>query len=152
MSLCRIEKKRLKLEIEEMKMLNDFVSWMNKGKINYDGSYGYQMTKKLKLKDGTEMSVQASSRHYCEPREILPYSEYSEFEIGFPTEVFGVLKCYAEDDSNYTDTVYPYVPKKVIEYVVRLCGGVIGFACDRSFKYIKVKRNGKSYFQKVWSK
>ena len=62
-----------------------------------------------------ELSVQASENHYCSPRENLQ-EVYEEVEIGFPNFNFseGFIKKYAEDVENPQDTVYGFVPLKVL--------------------------------------
>jgi hypothetical protein len=76
--------------------------------------------------DGFTMSVQASSFHYCSPREDYPHNEYETVEVGFPNRVpLGDLKNYREDpDASYTDTVYPFVPHYVVRDEIALHGGI----------------------------
>ena len=85
----------------------------------------YRVTKRLKLADGNELSVQASAGHYCRPRTSLNYNEYTHFEIGFPSKEYGSLMSYCEDPGMPTDTVYGYVPYALIEAIVQEAGGVI---------------------------
>ena len=41
----------------------------------------------IKCNDGFEMSVQASSFHYCEPRETFnDANTYDSFQVGFPNK------------------------------------------------------------------
>lgn len=57
------------------------------------------------------LSVQASSIHYCSPREDLQ-EFYEQVEIGFPNFNFSkefIFK-YAEDGEYPQDTVYGFVP------------------------------------------
>lgn len=76
--------------------------------------------------DGFTMSVQASAYHYCEPREDDPGLGYTAVEVGFPNrKPLGELANYREDsESDYTDTVYPYVPTSVVLKEIELHGGV----------------------------
>lgn len=58
-----------------------------------------------------KLSVQASSSHYCSPREDLQ-ELYEDVEIGFPNFNFSkeFIFLYAEDGVYPQDTVYGYVP------------------------------------------
>lgn len=77
----------------------------------------------LTLNDGTTMSVQASSSHYCSPRVDNAIS-YSEVEIGFPSKKISLLMPYAEDKTKPTDTVYGWVPAAVLASVIKNAGGI----------------------------
>lgn len=61
-----------------------------------------------------KLSIQASEYHYCSPRKDCDY--YYEVEIGFPNFNFseGFINKYAEDVKNPQDTVYGFVPLKVL--------------------------------------
>lgn len=76
--------------------------------------------------DGFTMSVQASAYHYCSPREDYPHYDYEQVEVGFPNrKPLGELANYREDDeSDYTETVYPYVPHYVVRDEIALHGGI----------------------------
>lgn len=111
-----------------------FTDWMNEGfigKYNKDHpDYSTQMTTRLKLGDGTTLSIQAGKWHYCEPRvnsEDGDYDFYDKFEIGFPSKEIPELLYYAEDPHNPCETVYGYVPKEVIHLLINNRGGVVGF-------------------------
>ena len=65
------------------------------------------------------VSVQASTGHYCTPKE--DQGPYSEVEGGFPSEVPTEFLAYAEDPYNPTSTVYGYVPVGlVLKYLNRI--------------------------------
>lgn len=101
--------------------MKDFREWMDKNRKGLDGRLCTRMT----LKSGLSMSVQASEYAYCSPRETLDsYVHYSEFEVGFPSEVVESLLEYAEDLERPTDTVYGYVPAEVIQKIVDDNGGI----------------------------
>ncbi len=144
----RITKKKMKQGIELKNKLEVLVPWLEKG-VHSNYGYGHRGTNALRLADGTTLSIQASETHYCEPRKLVPYAEYSEFEIGYPSKNFGLLKQYAEDPENMTDTVYGWVPIKVIKYLIRNCGGVVGYKNDPVYKVMKLRRKGKLSFQRV---
>jgi len=110
----------------------DFTEWLNEavGEEN-KGFGGYRLTFPLEMKDGTQLSIQASSTHYCSPREtteIPNYNWYEDFEIGFPTRIIDKLLPYAEDQEKPTETVYGWVPKDLIREIIEECGGVEGVA------------------------
>lgn len=74
-------------------------------------------------KDGFRFSVQASSVSYAHPRNDTGVP-YTHFEMGYPSEAPtpAILK-YAEDWSNPTECIYPYVPRELIEELIELHGG-----------------------------
>lgn len=108
--------------------MNDFVGWMNLGCEQFGRSF--HVTKKLLLQSGLSISIQASSGHYCFPREnseCESYEIYSEFEIGFPSKKIDKIIQYAEQPEFPTETVYGYVPKNIIQEIIDDNGGVVGF-------------------------
>ena len=78
--------------------------------------------------DGFTMSVQVGYSLYSEPKKIA--KRYSAVEIGYPSEPEELIKEYAElapfdeDTTDYTDTVYPYVPVKIVDKVLKKHGGI----------------------------
>lgn len=100
---------------------NDFTEWLEAGAERHDD---FQFACRLILKDGTSLSVQASEFHYCSPRITTDYSQYSSFEIGFPSREIKELNQFAEDQSSKTETVYAYVPSDLVRSVINSCGGV----------------------------
>ena len=78
--------------------------------------------------DGFSMSVQVGYSLYCTPKKVA--KRYSAVEIGFPSEPEELIKDYAEfapfdeDTTDYTDTVYPYVPVKIVDKVLKKHGGI----------------------------
>ena len=78
--------------------------------------------------DGFSMSVQVGYSLYSKPKKVA--KRYSEVEIGYPSERESLLEKYVElsifDDNfvDYTDTVYPYVPVKVVDKVLKKHGGI----------------------------
>lgn len=83
-----------------------------------------QLVPKMKCADGFEMSVQASSGHYCGPRDSI--GPWTEVEVGFPSEKVEALMPYIDGDETTepTQTVYGYVPVKVIVDVINEHGGL----------------------------
>ena len=76
--------------------------------------------------DGFEMSVQVGFSLYSTPKKVA--KRYSAVEIGFPSEHEPLIEEYAEsfydDVTDYTDTVYPYVPVKIVNKVLKKHGGI----------------------------
>ncbi len=73
--------------------------------------------------DGFSMSIQASSGHYCSPRQDYLF-QYSAVEIGFPSRREELLAEYAETPRALTKTVYGYVPVEVVDAVIEKHGGI----------------------------
>ena len=78
--------------------------------------------------DGFEMSVQVGFSLYSTPKKVA--KRYSAVEIGFPSEHEPLIEEYAECftfeelDIDFTNTVYPYVPVKVVDKVLKKHGGI----------------------------
>ena len=78
--------------------------------------------------DGFTMSVQVGYSLYSEPKKIA--KRYSKVEIGYPSEPEELIKEWAEfslfsdEEPDYTDTVYPYVPVKIVDKVLKKHGGI----------------------------
>ena len=78
--------------------------------------------------DGFKMSVQVGHSLYSTPKKVA--KRYSAVEIGFPSEDEPLIEKYAESyydpdvDFKYTETVYPYVPVRVVDKVLKKHGGI----------------------------
>ena len=80
--------------------------------------------------DGFEMSVQVGFSLYSTPKKVA--KRYTAVEIGFPSEHEPLIEEYAEtfykddgeDVTDYTDTVYPYVPVRIVDKVLKKHGGI----------------------------
>ena len=80
--------------------------------------------------DGFTMSVQVGYSLYSEPKKIA--KRYSKVEIGYPSEPEELINEWAEfipfgeddEEPDYTDTVYPYVPVKIVDKVLKKHGGI----------------------------
>lgn len=75
---------------------------------------------RVKCTDGFTMSVQASSNHYCIPREDGE-GYYSAVEVGFPSETEPGLFEYGSNDD-----VYGFVPIDVVQEICDKHGGIVG--------------------------
>ena len=78
---------------------------------------------RLYCNDGYSISVQASSFHYCKPR-LNGIQDYESVELGFPSMEDELINEYAEDYSDYTGTVYGYVPIEVVERLIEKHRGI----------------------------
>ena len=80
--------------------------------------------------DGFSMSVQVGYSLYSTPKKVA--KRYSAVEIGYPSEPEELIKEWAElipffhedEEPDYTDTVYPYVPVKIVDKVLKKHGGI----------------------------
>ena len=80
--------------------------------------------------EGFTMSVQVGYSLYSEPKKVA--KRYSAVEIGYPSDHEPLIEKYAEtffkedemDVTDYTDTVYPYVPVKIVNQVLKKHGGI----------------------------
>lgn len=87
------------------------------------------MSKRVELNSGLTLSIQASEYHYCEPRKNLDdKSMYTAFEIGFPSEEIELIASFAQDRGDLTGTVYPYIPRNIVETIISDNGGIKGVA------------------------
>lgn len=79
---------------------------------------------RIVCRDGFSVSVQSHSGSYCIPRQAK--GPHTHYECGFPSSVplSESLREHAENDLEYTETVYPYVPRQVIEQELELHGGI----------------------------
>ena len=78
--------------------------------------------------DGFTMSVQVGYSLYSTPKKVA--KRYSEVEIGYPSDHEPLIEEYAECftfeelDIDFTDTIYPYVPVKIVDKVLKKHGGI----------------------------
>lgn len=85
-----------------------------------DNHYG--MKPRLHCADGFSVSVQANRFCYCTPR-VDNASHYSSVELGYPSMADELITDYAED-TNYTNTVYGYVPVHIVDALIKKHGGI----------------------------
>ena len=113
--------------------INEFIKNNLKVKVLYgnkDPLMKHMMTSSrlphIVCSDGFEMSVQVGYHLNSEPKKVA--KRYSAVEIGFPSDHEPLIEEYAEsfseDAPDYTDTVYPYVPVKVVNKVLKKHGGI----------------------------
>ena len=85
---------------------------------------------KIVCEDGFEMSVQVGFSLYSTPKKVA--KRYTAVEIGFPSVHEPLIEEFAEtfykedgeDVTDYTDTVYPFVPVKIVDKVLKKHGGI----------------------------
>jgi len=79
--------------------------------------------------DGFSMSVQVGYSLYSTPKKLA--KRYSAVEIGYPSDHEPLIEKYAEftpfdenEEPDFTNTVYPYVPVAVVNRVLKKHGGI----------------------------
>lgn len=106
-----------------MDKINEYLNKYRKTGTCSDGET-YEMNRpRLWCKDGYSISVQASRYHYCSPR-INGASEYYEVELGYPSMEDCLINEYAEDWTEPMDTVYGYVPVRIVNELIEKHGGI----------------------------
>lgn len=83
----------------------------------------YRFCEQIVCKSGLKLSVQASSGHYCEPRDDI--GPYVAVEVGFPSRMVPEFMEYCEDPDKPTKTVYGWVPTLTVRSVIADNGGAI---------------------------
>ena len=86
--------------------------------------HGMKVVPKIVCRSGLSFSAQAGDGRYCSPRD--DEGPYDKVEVGYPNKVVSEFMPYIENDpdSDPLDSVYPYVPVKVVEMVVNKNGGL----------------------------
>jgi hypothetical protein len=113
--------------------INEFIKNNLKVKVLYEGEDSlmkHMMTSSrlphIVCSDGFEMSVQVGYSLYSEPKKVA--KRYSKVEVGYPSDHEPLIEKWAEnlfeDMPDFTDTVYPYVPVKVVNQVLKKHGGI----------------------------
>ena len=113
--------------------INEFIKNNLKVKVlNKDPLMRHMMTSTrlphIVCTDGFTMSVQVGYSLYCKPKKVA--KRYSNVEIGYPSEHEPLIEEYAECftfeelDIDFTDTIYPYVPVKIVDNVLEKHGGI----------------------------
>ena len=81
-------------------------------------NYGY-----VECKSGFSVSIQAGGFNYCAPKGAS--GPYFSVELGFPSAYDSLIIEYAEDPDDPTNTVYGYVPSRVVWDLLSKHGGII---------------------------
>lgn len=77
---------------------------------------------RIKCEDGFTVSIQASNIHHCE--RSSDETQWSRFELGFPSEVDFLIEGYAANSNASPNTTYNYVPRNVVEKLLTRHGGI----------------------------
>ena len=86
--------------------------------------YLFPIAKRIECADGFSISVQATHGSYCSPRTNI--GPWGLVECGYPSAHPGdALMQYAEDPERPLDTVYGYVPIKIVEALIESHGGAL---------------------------
>jgi len=98
--------------------------------------------------DGFSMSVQASSGHYCKPRENNA-EVYTAVEVGFPSEPEPMLYSYFEtwdnvDKLDPTDQVYAFVPSEIVTLVCAKHHGIVSGELPPGVVYLPAVQTGET--------
>ena len=90
---------------------------------------------KIVCADGFTMSVQARKGAYCTPRCDYPAFPHTHVECGFPSstpmtaELRGYAEalcgCYENEECDFTETVYGYVPVETVMAELKEHGGIV---------------------------
>ena len=83
-----------------------------------------KLKEKVVCADGFTMSVQAHAGAYCLPK-MTDAPVYLKVEVGFPNIEEPLLMKWAEEADKPTDTVYGWVPVRVVTYVIAKHGGIV---------------------------
>ena len=95
-----------------------------------------QINEKIVCADGFSMSVQAGEYNYSAPREDGA-SRYFSVEIGYPSQKESLIIEYAENPSEPTMTVYPWVPAAVISLICAKHGGIVSGQLPKGIPYLR---------------
>jgi len=98
--------------------MKDFINYMEIfEKFEMNGKLLLKTYEAIECNDGFTMSVQASSNHYCVPREMTDIENYTHFEVSAEDEP--LFKPYVSSDN---DHIFARVPKEIIEKVIEKHG------------------------------
>ena len=97
------------MKIDLVELLNSMRSEM------FDG---FRITENLYFDDGKyNMSIQASIFHYSVPRQTLPFSEYTHFEVKLNIPKRDIPRSWSKYQL-VNDNIYPFVSKENIELLI----------------------------------
>ena len=82
----------------------------------------YVVIRPLVCADGFQISVQASSAHYCAPRDSQ--GPWIEVECGFPSEDVPTLAEYKESDGPDGKSVFAWTPIELVNELIASHGGI----------------------------
>ena len=117
-------RRRAQLARRDRKAVNFIAALLNTRDRLCSASFG-SVTIRVVCRNGFSVSIQASSGHYCTPRSS--YGPWETVELGYPSSHPGRrIAAYGECMSSSwpTDTVYAYVPVRLVHDLLRKHGGV----------------------------
>lgn len=81
---------------------------------------------RLRCNDGFSVSLQASQDHYCSPRINLDDGEYTEVELGYPSQPEEMLRPYIYyiENDDLTKAAFEYVPIDIIVEIIKKHNGI----------------------------
>lgn len=82
------------------------------------GTFSHNVVRGVRCASGLELSIQASSGHYCSPKQ--DEGPWTHVEIGFPSRK---LRTLAEWDQK--DGIYAWVPVEKLNWVITKAGGIV---------------------------
>lgn len=98
--------------------MKDFIHYMEVfEELAMEGKLLLKTYEALECNDGFTMSVQASSNHYCLPREMTEIEKYTHFEVSAEDET--LFQPYEISDNAH---IFTKVPKEVIQKVIEKHG------------------------------
>lgn len=78
-------------------------------------------------KDGFSISIKASERAYCNPKNNI--GPYDSVELGYPNFPEPMISGFAEIIDQPTETVYGWVPVGIVQAVIIKHGGIVDGIC-----------------------
>lgn len=100
-------------------------------KENYSEYHGRsESVKRAECRDGFSISIQAGFYMYSMPRRDKAWP-YTKVELGYPSELDPLIDIYAEE-SGTTETVYVYVPIKVVNKLIKKHGGIVNESTNQN--------------------
>lgn len=106
----------------------------------------HAIRRRVRCKDGFNVSIQWSKFHYCNARERIMGGEWdggllpepTSVELGFPSKGDPLLTPYAEEPRKVRKTVYAWVPIEVVDEVLAKHGGIVAVMKDDHAGWEKV--------------
>ena len=97
--------------------LDQFIKYVSGTAYTIKGITLRKNSERVRLVDGTSVSVQAGAYLYSTPRK--DFAQFTHVEVGYPNfEPPKSWESYAEDTLDYKDTIYPYLPiGLVLDYI-----------------------------------
>ena len=99
--------------------------YLNANRQLHGGPSGYSFNKRVYCNDGYSISIQCGAYLHSEPQTpFKSVDEYTSFELGLPNQGDVLINEYAENPLDYTDTMYPYIKRDIVEELIKKHGGI----------------------------